>query len=153
MFFVYLTLLSSTRFIETKYLSSLDMEISKIGIMELSNNILVINYEKPNIETIIYYEDKLTLKNDKNEITTYTYEEHPKIEYFGLLLKSIINNTYENLENMFKIKKEKNKRILTAKSSVSGTIDYLEVFYKDGKLSSINFHMINSDKITIETTN
>ena len=150
---MYLTLLSSTKFTETKYLSSLDMEMSKKGTMELTNNILTLNYEKPNIEIIKYYEDKLTLENDKKEITKYTYEEHPKVEYFGLLLKSIINNTFENLDNMFKIETEKNKRTLTAKSSVSGTIDYLEVFYKDGKLSAIIFYMINSDKITIETNN
>ena len=129
------------------------MEMSKKGTMELSNNILTLNYEKPNIEIVKYYEDKLTLENDKKEITKYTYEDHPKIEYFGLLLKSIINNTFENLDNMFKIEKEKNKRTLTAKSSVSGTIDYLEVFYKDGKISAIIFYMINSDKITIETNN
>ena len=149
----YLSLLSDVKFTETKYLSALDIEMTKKGIMNLSNNILTLNYTKPSIEVVKYYEDKLTLQDDKNELKEYTYEEYPKIEYFGLLIKSIVNNNYENLDNMFEIKKEKNKRILTAKSSVSGTIDYLEVFNKDTKLSSIIFYMINDDKITIETTN
>ena len=149
----YLSLLSDVKFTETKYLSALDIEMTKKGIMNLSNNILTLNYTKPSIEVVKYYEDKLTLQDDKNELKEYTYEEYPKIEYFGLLIKSIVNNNYENLDNMFEIKKEKNKRTLTAKSSVSGTIDYLEVFNKDTKLSSIIFYMINDDKITIETTN
>ena len=150
---LYLVLLCDTKFSETKYLSALDVEMTKYGIMNLENNILTLKYKKPKVEVITYYEDKLSLQNDKDEIKEYTYEEHPQIEYFGLLLKAIVNNSYESLDNMFTIKQEKNKKILSAKASISGTVDYLEVFHKNKKLSSIIFYMTNKDKITIETIN
>jgi hypothetical protein len=54
---------------------------------------------------------------------------------------------------MFTITEDKEKKILNAKSSISGTIDYLEVFYTNAKLSKIIFYMINKDTITIETIN
>jgi len=149
----YLTLLSDVKFSETKYLSALDVEMTKYGVMNFKENILTIKYTKPKDETITYYDDKLTLQSNVNESKEYTYEEHPKLEYFGLLLKSIISNTYENLDNMFEIKNNNDNKTLTSKSSVAGTIDYLEVFHDNKKLSSIIFYMTNKDKITIETIN
>jgi len=149
----YMILLSDIKFTETKYLSALDIDMSKYGTMNFKNNILSLKYTKPTQEIITYYEDKLVLENDNSEITEYSYKEYPQIEYFGLLLKSIVSNQYENLENMFTMEIKENKRTLTAKSSVSGTIDYLEVLHKNKKLSSIIFYMTNKDRITIETTN
>ena len=149
----WLSLFSDIKFTETKYLSALDMDMTKYGSMNYENNILKLFYTNPSKEEIIYYEDKLTLQSDENEITAYTYIEHPQLEYFGILLKSIISNNYDSLENMFEITVENNTKILTAKSSVSGTINYLEVIYKNKNLHTIIFYMANEDKITIETIN
>ena len=155
--FLFITLFSSLfadmKFTETKYLSALDLETTKQGSMKIDDDSFTITYIKPTKEIITYLEDKLTLQNDQEEVKEYTYEEHPKLEYFGLLLRSIVNDSYENLDNMFNIKDELDKKILTAKSSISGTIDYIEVLKKDNKLSSIILYMINKDIITIETIN
>ena len=150
---IYIFMFAEIKFSETKYLSALDVEMTKYGSMNYEKNILKLSYIKPVKEFITYYEDKLILQNDKNESKEYTYEEHPSIEYFGLLLKSIVSNSYENLDNMFEVKDAKDKKVLTAKSSISSTVDYLEVFNKDNNLSSVIFYMTNKDKITIETIN
>ena len=148
-----ISMIADVKFSETKYLSALDIQTFKYGSMNIQKDSFTITYTKPSKEIITYLEDKLTLQNASNEIKEYTYEEHPKLEYFGLLLKSIINNSYENLDNMFEIKSQKDKKTLNAKSSISGTIDYLEVLYKNKQLSQIIFYMINKDTITIETIN
>ena len=149
----WLCLFSDIKFSETKYLSALDIDMTKYGSMNYKNNILILTYARPSHEKIIYYEDRLTLQSDDSEITQYTYEEHPQIEYFGLLLKAIVGNNYDSLSNMFEITKENNAKILTAKASVSSTINYLEVVHKNSKLKRIIFYMTNEDKITIETIN
>jgi len=155
--FIFLTfcisIFADIKFSETKYLSALDMQTSKYGSMNIKEDSFTINYNKPKKETVTYLNDKLTFENSNNEIKEFTYKEHPRLEYFGLLLKSIVNNSYENLDNMFTITEDKEKKILNAKSSISGTIDYLEVFYTNAKLSKIIFYMINKDTITIETIN
>jgi hypothetical protein len=148
-----LSLFADIKFSETKYLSALDIKTTKYGSMNIKQDSFIITYTKPTKEIITYLEDRLTLTNNKNITNEYTYEDHPSLEYFGLLLKSIVNDSYENLDNMFEIKDEENIKTLTAKSGISGTIDYIEVLNKDKKLSTIKLFMINKDIITIETIN
>ena len=143
---------SSINFKEFRYLAALDFEREKQGNLEIKDNSLVLNYSKPDIETISYLSDKLTiLKNDT--LVEYNFEEYPKAEYMGLILKAIIKDEYESLDELFEIKSEKEFISMTAKPIIYNIIVSIEVFKNSKDVSKIIINMTNKDKITIETIN
>ena len=143
---------SSINFKEFRYLAALDFEREKQGNLEIKDNSLVLNYSKPDIETISYLSDKLTiLKNDT--LVEYNFEEYPKAEYMGLILKAIIKDEYESLDELFEIKSEKEFISMIAKPIIYNIIVSIEVFKNSKDVSKIIINMTNKDKITIETIN
>ena len=143
---------SNISFKESRYLAALDFERAKYGILEIKDQILIVNYTKPSIETITYLEDKLTIfKNDS--LREYNFEEHPQAQYMGLILKAILTDEYEALDELFKIKNKKDIIILSAKPIMYSTMEEIEVLKKDNIINKIIIYMTNKDKITIETIN
>ena len=143
---------SSINFKEFRYLAALDFEREKQGNLEIKDDSLVLNYSKPDIETISYLSDKLTiLKNDT--LVEYNFEEYPKAEYMGLILKAIIKDEYESLDELFEIKSEKKFISMIAKPIIYNIIVSIEVFKNSKDVSKIIINMTNKDKITIETIN
>ncbi|MEA3553858.1 MAG: hypothetical protein U9R39_05600 [Campylobacterota bacterium] len=149
--FIVSGLLSSTiNFKEFRYLAALDFEREKQGVLEIKENSLVLNYSKPDIETISYLSDKLIILKD-DTLVEYSFEEYPKAEYMGLILKAIIKDEYESLDELFEIKKEEKLVSMIAKPIIYNTIVSIEVFKNSKEVSKIIINMINKDKITIET--
>ena len=146
-------LLSSTiSFKELRYMDALDFEREKQGTLEIKGELLVLNYSKPSKEIISYLIDKLTiLKNDT--LVEYTFEEYPKAEYMGLILKAILKDEYEILNEFFEIKKEEKFVSMIAKPVIYNTIVSIEVSKNNNVVSKIIINMTNKDKITIETVN
>ncbi len=143
---------TSIHFKEFRYLAALDFERQKQGALEIKDNSLVLNYSKPDIETISYLSDKVTiLKNDN--LIEYTFEKYPHAEYMGLILKAIIKDEYESLNEFFEIKKGKEIISLTGKPIIYNTIESIEVFKNSKDVNKIIINMTNKDKITIETIN
>ena len=143
---------SSINFKEFRYLAALDFEREKQGNLEIKDNSLVLNYSKPDIETISYLSDKLTILKD-DTLVEYNFEEYPKAEYMGLILKAIIKDEYESLDELFEIKSEKKFISMIAKPIIYNIIVSIEVFKNSKDVSKIIINMTNKDKITIETIN
>ena len=143
---------SNINFKELRYLAALDFEREKQGILEIEGNSLVLNYSKPSIETISYLSDKLTILKD-DTLVEYSFNEYPQAQYMGLILKAIIKDEYESLDELFEIKIEKEFISMIAKPIIYNTIVSIEVFKNSKDVNKIIIYMTNKDKITIETIN
>lgn len=143
---------SNINFKELRYLAALDFEREKQGVLEIEGNSLVLNYSKPSIETISYLSDKLTILKD-DTLVEYSFDEYPQAQYMGLILKAIIKDEYESLDELFEIKIEKEFVSMIAKPIIYNTIVSIEVFKNSKDVNKIIIYMTNKDKITIETIN
>jgi|GEM_PF-5034531 len=143
---------SSINFKEFRYLAALDFEREKQGNLEIKDDYLVLNYSKPSIETISYLSDKLTILKD-DTLVEYSFNEYPQAQYMGLILKAIIKDEYESLDELFEIKIEKEFVSMIAKPIIYNTIVSIEVFKNSKDINKIIIYMTNKDKITIETIN
>ena len=123
---------SNINFKELRYLAALDFEREKQGVLEIEGNSLVLNYSKPSIETISYLSDKLTILKD-DTLVEYSFDEYPQAQYMGLILKAIIKDEYESLDELFEIKIEKEFVSMIAKPIIYNTIVSIEVF-KNSKM-------------------
>jgi len=148
--FFYLSLFADMNFKETKYMAALDFERSKYGSLHIEDDNLIVNYTKPLKETISYYSDKITILI-KDKLDEYTFEEHPKAEYLGLILKAILNDNYEIVDELFDIKRKKQEILLSAKPVIYSYIESIEIIKSKKMIQNIIIYMTNKDKITIET--
>jgi len=148
-----IVLLSETiNFKETRYMAALDFDRAKYGSLDIKDGVLILNYIKPVKETISYFDDKLTiLKVD--ELLEYSFEEYPNAKYMGLILKAIIKNEYETLDELFDIKKEKESIEMISKPIIYNTIISIDISKVNKIVNKIIINMTNKDKITIETVN
>jgi len=145
-------LASKISFKEFRYMAALDFETEKHGILDIKEELLVLNYTKPKKETISYLEDKLTILQG-DSLTQYSFEEYPKAQYMGLILKAILKDEYESLSEFFEIKKENEFVSMIAKPIIYATIVSIEVNKDKNIVTKIIINMSNKDKITIETIN
>jgi len=145
-----ISLFGLINFTETKYISALDMDFKKHGTLTITKQKLSIVYTKPVCETINYLEDKLEVKNqDKSKI--YTFKQYPKTQYMGLILRAIVDNEYQLIENLFSITHKNDTTILKAKPIIDNYITNIQV--AKNKKDTIIIQLTNKDRITIETTN
>jgi len=138
-------------FKESRYIDAFGITQERYGSISIKNDTLTIIYIKPKKESVIYEKEKLVILNENNK--EYFFEEHPQLEYMGLLLKSIFINDYDTLIPFFELNNTNEITILTPKSFISNTIDLIEIIKKDSKLKKIIFEMRNKDTLTIETIN
>ena len=133
-------------------MAALDFDRAKYGSLDIKDGVLILNYIKPVKETISYFDDKLTiLKVD--ELLEYSFEEYPNAKYMGLILKAIIKNEYETLDELFDIKKEKESIEMISKPIIYNTIISIDISKVNKIVNKIIINMTNKDKITIETVN
>ena len=152
LFITFITLgFAQIQFKETRYISAVGIERDLLGTLEIKKDDIIINYIKPADQTILYKNDKVVFIQEDNR-KEYTFEEYPQGAFMGLILKSIIEDEYNNLSEIFEIKKEKSNYILTAKASIYNIMTQIEVENKDSK-KTIIISLANDDKITIETVN
>ena len=149
----YSYLVSTETFKETRYVSALDFSRELIGKINLKDDILSIVYSKPSKETITYHPNKITILNQDNQTTEYTFEQYPQAQYMGLIIKAIINNNYNSLDNFFKIKNQKSTIMLEAKPIIYDRINFIEITKKQKNVEKIFMDMSNKDTITIEIIN
>ncbi len=139
-------------FKETRYMVALDFEREKYGSFSEKEENLIIKYTRPSIETISYLNDRITILKD-GKVSEYTFDEYPKSQFMGLILRSIINDEYTSLDELFEIKKEKKMVSLTGKPIIYGIIESIEVEKNNKIIKKIIINMTNKDIITIETIN
>ena len=144
------SLFASIEFKETRYMAALDFDKERYGLLDITDELLILKYKKPNIETITYSKEKIIIQN-KDNTKEYTFEEYPKAKYMGLILRSIINKNYNLLDNMFKVSKENNSIFLTSLPIISNMVEYIEIKENVKSKRVIILFMTNSDRITIET--
>jgi hypothetical protein len=150
---IFLSTFASTNFKETRYVSALDFNRELIGKINLKDDILSIVYSKPSKETITYHPNKITILNQDNQTTEYTFEQYPQAQYMGLIIKAIINDNYNSLDNFFKIKNQKSTIMLEAKPIIYDRINFIEITKKQKSVEKIFMDMSNKDTITIEIIN
>ena len=139
-------------FKETRYMVALDFEREKYGSLSVNEENLIIKYTKPSVETISYLSDRITILKD-DDISEYTFEEYPKSQYMGLILKAIIKDEYRSLDELFEIKKENNIVNLVGKPIVYSVIESIHIEKNDNLMKKIIINMTNKDIVTIETVN
>lgn len=145
-------LFGNHNFKETRYIDALQMDQSKYGIMKLENNQLFFDYTKPIKETIIYKKEKLVIEKEET-IEEYYFSEYPRLRYMGLILKYIITDDYQQLDNFFDVKITHHLILLEAKPVIYNIVESIEIIKRDDKLHKIIMNMTNKDIITIETIN
>jgi len=145
-------LFGNYNFKEIRYIDALQMDRSKYGNMKLENNQLFLDYTKPIKETIIYKEDKLVIEKEET-IQEYSFNEYPRLRYMGLILKYIITDDYQQLEDFFDIKITRDLILLEAKPVIYNIVESIEIIKSENKLRKIIMNMTNKDIITIETIN
>lgn len=145
-------LFGNYNFKEIRYIDALEMDRSKYGNMKLENNQLSLEYTKPIKETIIYKEEKLVIEKEET-IQEYSFSEYPRLRYMGLILKYIITNDYEYLDDFFDIKITHDLILLEAKPVIYNIVESIEIIKSENKLRKIIMQMTNKDIITIETIN
>ncbi|MEA3498274.1 MAG: hypothetical protein U9R16_04360 [Campylobacterota bacterium] len=152
--FLHFMFLFSTEigFKETRYMVALDFERVKHGSLFVKEENLIIKYTKPSVETISYLSDRITILKDE-ETLEYTFEEYPKSQYMGLILKAIIKDEYSTLDEMFEVKKENNIVKLLGKPIVYSIIESISIEKSDNLNKKIIINMTNKDIVTIETIN
>ena len=148
--FLTLSLFGEIKFQETKYMAALDVDFKKYGSLSVSKDKLTIKYTKPNNQTINYLEDKIEIISDNN-VKIYNFEKYPNTQYMGLILRAIVNDEYELVEQLFDIKHTGKKVMLIAKPVIDSYIVSIKVTKYDKDIIIINLR--NKDKITIETIN
>jgi hypothetical protein len=133
-------------------MEALDMEREKNGNLLVKDDNLIIKYTKPTVETISYLSDKLTILKD-GETKEYSFEEYPKVQYMGLILKAIIKDEYSSLSELFETNIKKQNIELTAKPVIDDIMSSIDIIKVKNNVKKITIYMINKDKITIETIN
>lgn len=137
-------------FKETRYIDSIDSTRVLYGALEIKNDVLSLVYTKPNKETIIYDNNKMTIQNN-GKIKEYLYTKYPHFEYMKIILTSITEDNYTVLNELFMVKISQNAIFLEAKKKVSKAITSIEILKNRKQIETITINMSNSDKITIET--
>jgi len=149
--FIY-SLFASIEFKETRYMAALDFDKERYGVLDITEETLTLSYKKPSMEIITYSDTKITIQSE-DETKEYTFEEYPRAEYMGLILRTIINKNYDSLDNMFKVSKEEDLLLLTSLPIISDMVEYIEVQENINSKRIMTLFMSNKDKITIETSN
>ena len=137
-------------FKETRYIDSIDSTRISYGVLEIKEDVLSLVYMKPNKETIIYDNNKMTIQNN-GKIKEYLYTRYPHFEYMKIILKSIAEDNYAVLNNLFIVKISQNAISLEAKKKVNKAINSIEILKNKKQIETITINMSNGDKITIET--
>lgn len=146
------SLFASIEFKETRYMAALDFDKERHGVLDITDKLLILKYQEPSVETITYSQTKISIKTD-DDLKEYTFKEYPQAEYMGLILRTIINENYNSLDNMFEVTKNKDEVILTSLPIISNMVEYIEIKKTNKLKKTIILFMTNSDKITIETYN
>ncbi len=150
---LYTTIFADIHFKESRYMEALNLDRTLEGILKIRDDNIIISYNKPSLEIISYYEDKVTIERD-DEQKEYLFDEYPQAQYMGLILKSILQDNYDSLDNFFEIIKTKQNISLNAKASISSNIASITIS-KDNQnnISNILINMSNKDTIKIEIIN
>ena len=146
-----LNIMANIDFKETNIIAAIpDYEKVQYGSMDFSDDLIILSYTKPNLQTITYDKEKVSI-NTNEEIKEYYFEQYPKIEFIGLITKALITNSFETLDELFIKTIEQGDTILSAKPILRNVIDYIKIQYtKENKVNIITIYMENEDIRTIE---
>jgi hypothetical protein len=150
MFILLNCLFGDMYFKEIKYISAFDITTNKYGSLSIINDILTIKYSEPEKKIIKYFDNKILIEENSN-LEEFSFENYPQPQYMGLILKAIIYENFNSLEQFFKIKYKNNDIILESRGIMMNNIEYIEINKNKKTIKEIILHMTNEDKITIET--
>jgi len=141
---------SDINFKETRHMDAIDIQREFLGSIKLDGENIVIIYTKPNMKTISYYENKVTIKSDDDQLKEYSFNEYPQAQYMGLILKAMVQDDYNSLDEFFDITQNKQTITLDAKAIIYATVGSIEVIKVGNVTKSIVMNMSNKDTIKIE---
>jgi hypothetical protein len=146
-FFLVLSLQAQTiNFSEEKYIDAIGQSILKKGILKISKDKVELKY-KNSSKILVNIKDKLVIKDDK-EIQHIDLKNQIALKMIFLLIKSIYNKNYENLNEFFTMQSKNEVFKLIPKEDLKNYIDFIE-FKKGEKLEFLTIYMKNKNKTTI----
>jgi hypothetical protein len=150
LFFICFIQAQTINFNESKYISALEMESKKYGTIIINSNYLQLSY-KEDTKTLSFFNDKI-IKYENNATEALAYEDHPELEIFYKLLKFIYTDELTQIEEYFKIEKEKNLTKLIPNDYISNVIEIIEFRKKKKILEVLEIFFTNEDRIRIVQT-
>lgn len=150
-FLFYLFLLFSLEakevyFIEKKFISTINANIRKDGILKIDKDLISLKYPKENKE-FLFYKDKIHLKKENSE-EILNYEDYIQLDIFYQLIKAIYTNNMEFIKEYFLI--ESGDVIhLEPTDELSSVISNIEYKKEGEKLIFLNIFFTDENRIEI----
>ena len=101
-FFINLLFSKEISFEEKKYIAALNNELVNFGTLNITDKTIILKYKNSD-DTIFYDGNDIKIINQKEEITTFSFEENPEYSFFFSLADAVYKNDFSKIKNVFSI--------------------------------------------------
>lgn len=134
-------------FTELRYSDAIDRYTQLEGKITFNTDGLNISYPQ-SARKLDYKDDTLVYYENGKEVSLPDMQASKMMQYFDIL--SLLHNGDESeLEDMFEIENESNRKILKPLGSIKNYINYIELRKEDNRLQFIKLFLQNNDTISI----
>lgn len=146
-----LTLLANeaSSFKEKRYSYALDTEIFFEGFITFHDASIMIEYVKPESKVLTYFEEKLSIQDEKG-FWSVDAQQMPSLSYLFMILKAVHEQNTLLLERFFDATTQENQTKLLPKEAVANLLEEVIITYQNKHLHSLHVKMKNKDRIEIE---
>ena len=142
----------ASAFKETRYLYALDKTITLEGFITFGEHNIVIEYVKPESKVLTYFEEKLTIQDQKG-YKVIDAQSMPSMNYFFMIIKAVHDENSVLLDSFFEAKTEGDETLLSPKGVAAEVLEEVRIIRQATKLKSLHVKIKNGDRITIEIRN
>lgn len=139
----------SVPFKEERYIYAIDKTLHLEGFITFTQQSIIIEYTKPEAKVLTYFEEKLSLQDQKGYRMIDTVS-NPMLGYFLMIIKAIHEDNLVFINSFFEQKMEGSMLKLTPKGVAANVLDEVLVERKNKQLKSLHVKIKNGDRISID---
>ncbi|MBN1839258.1 MAG: hypothetical protein JW802_04350 [Campylobacterales bacterium] len=139
----------SSSFKERRYSYALDKDIFFEGFITFNDASIMIEYVKPESKVLTYFEEKLSIQDDKG-FWSVDAQQMPSLSYLFMIIKAVHEQNSLLLERFFDATTQENQTKLLPKEAVAHVLEEVIITYQNKRLHSLHVKMKNKDRIEIE---